>query len=54
MPLEILDLKMVLILELADLDVLDMFNFGNLFLEPLNFIDQLSVLKVVGGGAVDC
>lgn len=54
MPLQVLDLKMVLILELTDLDVLDMFNFGNLFLEPLNFIDQLSVLKVIGGGAVDC
>lgn len=53
MPLQVLDLKMVLILKLTDLDVLDMLNFGNLFLEPLNFIDHLSVLNIIGGGAVD-
>ena len=53
MSLEILDLEMVLVLKLADLDVLDVLHFCNLLLGPFKFVDQLSVLNIAGGVAVD-
>lgn len=53
MPLEILDLEMVLILELTDLDVLDMLHFCYLLLGPLKFVDQLPVLNIACGVAID-
>ena len=52
-PLEVLDLEVVLILEFADLHVLHVFDVGGFFLELFDLIEELSVFEVAGGGPGD-
>ncbi len=51
-PLNILNLEMILIFKLTYLDILHVFNFSNFLFQPLNLVNQLPILEVIRGGTI--